>query len=79
MSPTAPPTSNVVVTELRSSDVVRSVLAIALTASLPFALFLTDAQNDFTKTYAAAITAVVAYYFAVRGAEGAMAQQEGGQ
>jgi hypothetical protein len=66
-----------VLTQLRATDVARSVLALALVISLPFVVWRAGADNEFTKTYLDAITAVVAYYFAARGTEGGMARQQG--
>ena len=66
-----------VVTEFRTGDIVRSILALGLAVSLPFVVWRAGVDNQFTKTYLDAITAVVAYYFAARGTEGGMARQKG--
>jgi hypothetical protein len=60
--------------EFTSADVVRTLLAVALTVSFPFVLFFSDA-NVFSQTYENAVTAVVGFYFAVRSAEGGRVSQ----
>jgi hypothetical protein len=64
----------VVVSEYTAADIVRAVLALSLTISFPFVLFFSEA-NAFTQTYENAITAVVGFYFAVRGTEGGRASE----
>jgi len=64
----------VVVSEYTVADIVRALLAVGLTISFPFVLFFSDG-NAFTQTYENAITAVVGFYFAVRGTEGGRASE----
>jgi hypothetical protein len=58
-----------------ASDAVRSVLAIALAGSLPFVLFFADPKTPALRTYADAVAAVVAFYFAARTGEGGAANE----
>jgi hypothetical protein len=58
-----------------ASDVVRSVLAIALAGSLPFVLYFADVKTPALRTYADAVAAVIAFYFAARTGEAGAANE----
>jgi hypothetical protein len=61
-----------VVIDFTAADVVRALIAVALALTFPFVLFYgLESDSVLTQTYENAVTAVVGYYFAVRGAESA--------
>jgi hypothetical protein len=59
-----------VLIDFTAADVVRALIAIAPALTFPFMLFY-GVDSVLTQTYENAVTAVVGYYFAVRGAESA--------
>jgi hypothetical protein len=62
-----------IVIDFSSADVARTVIAIAVVLSFPFVLFYGDQSGTFAQTYSDVVTAVVSFYFAVRGSEGGAA------
>jgi hypothetical protein len=52
------------------TDVVRALLAVLLVGSFPVVLFVADPSSTMVKTYTDAVSAIVAFYFAARSAEG---------
>ena len=52
------------------TDIVRAFLALALTISLPFVVYLGAGSPEVARTYQDAVAVVIAFYFGTSGSSG---------